>query len=155
MPLLDKVLRETLRLHPPVFFIFGRATRDLAINSNTGVFAVSKGELLMGVIPIAHQDATVFPQPERFDPDRFDDPVASQHLIWPRGPHDGDVSAQDRTCPGKDVAIVIAKLFCIALLANAEWRLQDPKPQWGRRWFHLNVCAPKGAIEVAEFRLRA
>src|SRR5262249_45629865 len=103
LPTLDKTLREVLRLHPPVFFIFGRATRDLVIESDTGSFAMSEGELLMGVIPIAHQDASKFAEPERFSPGRFDDPAASRHLIWPRGLHDDAVSPRDRTCPGKDV----------------------------------------------------
>ena len=39
MPTLDKTMREILRMHPPVTFIFGRATRDLVIEfENRGVF---------------------------------------------------------------------------------------------------------------------
>ena len=154
MPTLDKTLREILRLHPPVSFIFGRATRDLVIESKTGMFPVAKGELVMGVIPFAHQEASSFVQPERFDPGRFDDPAASAHLIWPRGLHDADVSPQDRTCPGKDVAIIIAKLFVVTLLLKVDWRLKDAKPEWEQHKFNLNVAAPKGPIEVAGFRRR-
>jgi cytochrome P450 len=154
MPTLDKTLREILRLHPPVFFIFGRATRDLVMESKTGTFPVAKGELVMGVIPFAHRDASSFAEPDRFDPDRFDDPAASLHLIWPRGLHDADVSPQDRTCPGKDVAIIIGKLFSLALLLQVDWKLKDAKPEWEQRWFSLNVAAPKGPIEVANFRRR-
>jgi cytochrome P450 len=150
LPILDKTLREILRLHPPVSFIFGRATRDRLIDSKSGTFAVNAGELVMGVIPIAHLDDSVFARPEAFDPNRFDDPVASQHLIWPRGLHDAAVSAQDRTCPGKDVAVLIAKLFCAALLPGFAWTLKET-PQWDRRLFSLNVAAPKGPLDV-EFR---
>ena len=153
MPTLDKTLREILRLHPPVSFIFGRATRDLVIESKTGAFPVATGELVMGVIPFAHQDASSFAQPDRFDPGRFDDPAASAHLIWPRGLHDADVSPQDRTCPGKDVAIVIAKLFAVTLLLKVDWKL-DAAPEWERHKFNLNVAAPKGPIAVTGFRRR-
>jgi cytochrome P450 len=154
MPTLDKTLREILRLHPPVSFIFGRATRDLVIESKTGMFPVAAGELVMGVIPFAHLDASSFAQPDRFDPGRFDDPAASAHLIWPRGLHDANVSPQDRTCPGKDVAIIIAKLFAVTLLLKVDWKLKDAKPEWEQHKFNLNVAAPKGPIAVTGFRRR-
>ena len=114
MPMLDKTLREILRLHPPVTFVFGRATQDLNLESESGTFILAKGELLMGVLPVAQKNESVFPQPEQFDPGRFENPVASQHLIWPRGLHEAQVTSHDRTCPGKDYAIIIAKLFCCA-----------------------------------------
>jgi prostaglandin-endoperoxide synthase 2 len=154
MPMLDKTLREVLRLHPPVTFIFGRATQDLNLESESGVFRIAKGELLMGVIAVAHKNGSIFPEPERFDPQRFDDPVASQHLIWPRGLHDAQVSSQDRTCPGKDVAIIIAKLFCIALLPNVEWELEVP-PQWEKHKFIPNVGAPTGSMNTRMFQSRS
>ena len=151
MPLLDKTLREILRLHPPVFFIFGRATRDRVIDSSSGTYAISKGELVMGVIPLAHLDDAVFPEPSTFNPERFSAPDASQHLIWPRGLHDGFVSEHDRTCPGKDVAILIAKLSCIALLPRFEWKLKE-SPRWDRKLFALNVAAPMGPLDLEYFR---
>jgi prostaglandin-endoperoxide synthase 2 len=154
MPMLDKTLREILRLHPPVFFIFGRAIRDRVIESDSGTFAIGKGELVMGVISLAHRDGGVFADPDEFNPDRFGVPTASEHLIWPRGPHDGEVSPHDRTCPGKDVAILIAKLFCVALLSKFTWKLKDPQPQWDHRKYSLNVAAPKGPLDVAYFRRR-
>jgi cytochrome P450 len=89
LPMLDKTLREVLRLHPPVFFVTGRTTQDRSIASASGSFKIRKGELLMGVIPLAHRDASIFARPDQFDPHRFDDEVASHHLIWPRGLHEG------------------------------------------------------------------
>jgi prostaglandin-endoperoxide synthase 2 len=153
LPLLDNTLREILRLHPPVFFIFGRATREGLIESDSGTFLVGKGELVMGVIPFAQHDASVFPRPEQFDPDRFKDGNALQHLIWPRGLHDGEICPSNRTCPGKDVAVLIAKLFCFELLTKFTWHLKEV-PEWDRRWFDLNVAAPKGTLEVKKFGLR-
>jgi prostaglandin-endoperoxide synthase 2 len=151
MAVLDRTLREVLRLHPPVFMIFGRARRDLNLESSTGVFAIGRGELLMGVIPFAQRDERFFPDPGQFDPDRFIDPEASNHLIWPRGLHDGVATAHDRTCPGKDVAVLIGKLFCIALLPGFQWELEEARPRWSLRKFSLNVAAPIGALNVARF----
>ena len=153
MPMLDKTLRETLRLHPPVTFIFGRATQDMTIESASGLFSLSRGELMMGVIPIAHKDEFIFSHPERFDPNRFEDPMASQHLIWPRGLHDAQVSSHGRTCPGKDAAVIIAKLFCINVLPSVEWELETPS-EWERQRFVPNVAAPIGAMQVKTFQSR-
>jgi prostaglandin-endoperoxide synthase 2 len=150
MPMLDNTMREILRLHPPVSFIFGRATADRLIESDTGSYLVRQGELVMGVLPIAHRDPTRFPAPDRFEISRYDDESTSGLLIWPRGPHDATVTPQDRTCPGKDVGVLFAKLFCVAL-AKFDWRLKD-RPEWDQHKFSLNVAAPKGLLEVESFR---
>jgi prostaglandin-endoperoxide synthase 2 len=150
---LDYTICEILRLHPPVFFISGRATRDWLLVSDSGKFLVGKGELVTGVIPLAHHDVSVFPRPEQFDPDRFKDKKARQHLIWPRGLHDGEICSSNRTCPGKNVAVLIAKLFCFEMLRKFTWQLKEVSV-WEQHWFDLNVAAPKGALDVDKFRLR-
>jgi len=154
LTLLDNTLREILRLHPPVFLISGRATQERFIESDSGTFKIGKGELVMGVIPFAHHDPSVFPRPEQFDPHRFEDQAAREHLIWPRGLHDGEISPDNRTCPGKDLAVLVAKLFCFAILTKFDWRLRDPRPGWDTRQFSLNVAAPKGPLDVESFHLR-
>lgn len=150
MPMLDGTIREILRLHAPVSLVFGRATSDRVIESDSGTYRVGKGELIMGVIPFAQRDPSRFPDPDRFDVTRYDDPVMSRGLIWPRGRHDASVTPTDRTCPGKDMGVLFAKLFCVGLL-NFEWSLQEP-PDWRHHTFELNVAAPKGLLEVAKFR---
>ncbi|WP_018263767.1 cytochrome P450 [Methylobacterium sp. WSM2598] len=150
-PVLDRVIRETLRLHPPVFFVFGRATRDRVLDTESGSFAIRRGELVMGVIPFAQNDPAHVPRPERFDPDRFLDPATGgRPLIWPRGLETATVAARDRTCPGKDAAFATARLFCTALLRDHAWSLAAP-PAWDRHRFSLNVAAPKGSLTVERF----
>jgi cytochrome P450 len=141
-----------LRLHPPVFFIFGRATRDAVINSDSGLVRITTGDLLMGVIPEAHSNGAIFPDPAKFDPDRFRSAEQRRHLIWARGLHDDVVKPSDRICPGKNAACDIARAFCIALLTRAEWTLEAPVT-WNRRQFSLNVAAPEGDLR-AKFSLR-
>jgi cytochrome P450 len=141
---------EVLRLHPPVFFIFGRASSDTTIGSTSGTFSIAKGELLMGVIPAAHMSGQSFPQPDAFNPARFDRPEAKKNLIWPRGIHEAAVGPGDRTCPGKDAALGIARVFCETILTKTRWTLSG-KVEWDRRWFNLNVAAPAGPLLVTEF----
>jgi cytochrome P450 len=151
LKMLDRVLREILRLHPPVFFIAGRATCDRILDSSSGTFRIRKDELVLGVLPLAQRDEADFPQPDEFIPERF--PQASQHLIWPRGLHDAVVDPKDRTCPGKDLALVIAKLFCITLLRKCSWQLKR-RPTWTTKYFSLNVAAPEGDLIVGGFEYR-
>lgn len=152
LPILDKTLREIARLHPPVSFLFGRATQDQVITIRNGQkFRVRKDELLMGVLPVAMRDHHLFADPDRFDPSRFDVPEARHGLIWPRGHQDDPVTATDRTCPGKDVSMEITKLLCLWLLSRYDWDLRDP-PTWNQRFFGLNVAAPEGAMVVDRFR---
>lgn len=150
MPILDQVVKEVLRLHPPVFFIFGRAARDFTLTAKTGRYAVSAGDQLMGVLPIAHLDDGVYPEPKTFRPGRFEESQTADHLLWPHGPHYGEVTPHSRICPGKDLAVIIGKLFCVTLLADNEWELKTP-PRWSSHYYSLNVASPVGGLPVSRF----
>jgi cytochrome P450 family 4 len=67
MPYMDRVLKECLRLYPPVPFIARTLTEDL---NHEGVF-FPKGTNVEIFIYDIHRDPEVFPDPEKFDPDRF------------------------------------------------------------------------------------
>jgi cytochrome P450 family 4 len=64
---LDCVIKESLRIYPPVPFISRRLSEDLIID---GVVH-SKGGICNVHIFDVHRDPEIFPDPERFDPDRF------------------------------------------------------------------------------------
>lgn len=148
--LLDGTIREVLRLHPPVFFIFGRATEDRPLATASGDFRIRKGDLVMGVIPFALEDPAAYPDPMVFDPNRYVEAQARENLIWARGPQDQEVVPDDKICPGKDPAILLGKLFCARLAAAYRWRLVDP-PHWTRKQYGLNVAAPVGAMTLESF----
>jgi prostaglandin-endoperoxide synthase 2 len=150
---LDKFLKEVMRLHPPVFFIFGRAVDDFTLSSKSGAFLIEKGDHLMGVIPLAHLDESAFADPDGFSPDRFDDPTAVTKLVWPHGTHDGRIDATGHICPGKDVAMLYGKLFCYELVSRFEWELEK-KPEWDEKKYSLNVASPKGPMNVVRFERR-
>ncbi len=86
LPVLDAVIRETLRLHPPIHSIM-RYVRDdvsvppsLAAPSKDGVFVVPKGHYVLASPSVSQMDPRVWKDAQRFDVSRWTDPdgVAAQ-----------------------------------------------------------------------------
>jgi cytochrome P450/NADPH-cytochrome P450 reductase len=65
---LDQVLRESIRVWPtaPAFSVWPKEDTTLV-----GKYPLKKGDVLIVLTPSLHRDATVWSDPERFDPDRF------------------------------------------------------------------------------------
>nr|ATW72313.1 cytochrome p450 CYP4V38 [Brachionus calyciflorus] len=64
---LDLVIKETLRLFPSVPY-FGRVISE---DCNIGGYKVLKGETAVIAAFMIHRDEKYFPDPEKFDPERF------------------------------------------------------------------------------------
>lgn len=154
LPRLDRFLKETLRLHPPVFFVYGTATRDFALEASDGRYRVERGERVVGVIPMVQRDPARYDRPDAFDPARFEDPAAEAGLVWPHGFMDDPAAdPHAHVCPGRDVATSLAKRFCARLVADADWTLKTP-PRWSEGRFWLDVAAPEGELRAARFARR-
>jgi len=78
--LLPGVVEESLRLEPAAGRIDRYATADVEL----GGAAIRKGDLVVISITAANRDPAVFPDPDRFDPQR---PDVRRHLAFAAGPH--------------------------------------------------------------------
>jgi cytochrome P450 len=67
LPLSLQAIKEGMRLYPPAYVIGRKATREVSI----GGFRVPKGRVVLVNITGIHRRADAFPNPERFDIDRF------------------------------------------------------------------------------------
>lgn len=65
--LLDRCIKEALRLYPSVPFFGREALEDIALEGHT----VTKGTTVLLLVMQLHRDPEVFPEPEKFIPDRF------------------------------------------------------------------------------------
>jgi len=63
----EMVFAEALRLYPPAWGIGRRAIEDYRV----GDYAIPAGSILLMSPYVVHRDPRWFPQPERFDPDRW------------------------------------------------------------------------------------
>ncbi|QEY31347.1 cytochrome P450 [Synechococcus sp. RSCCF101] len=117
-PVLGATISETLRLQPPSSTATRRLTRTVELDGLT----YRRGWGLIAEPRLAHALASNFPEPDRFNPDRFlgDAPVDRRYSFIPFG---GGVHA----CLGAQLAVTIAKVFALELMARTRWhRLDEP-----------------------------
>jgi cytochrome P450 len=103
------VLQEAMRLYPPAWFI----GRETVTAYEIGGFRVPKGTTFF-LCPIAlHHDARFFPDPERFNPDRWlgEGPKSPRYAYFPFG-------AGPRSCIGANFAMWEMTAILPALLRS-------------------------------------
>lgn len=116
MTYLEQVLQEVLRLVPPV----GGGFREVLEDCEIGGYSIPKGWNVLYQINQTHQQERIYPQPNQYDPERFnpnnsDNPSKSYDYI----PFGGGI----RECLGKEFARLEMKLFALHLVRNYQWEL--------------------------------
>ncbi|XP_011875039.1 PREDICTED: probable cytochrome P450 6a14 isoform X2 [Vollenhovia emeryi] len=119
MTYLHKVVNETLRKYPPIPFLNRICTKDIALPMNINL---PKGTSI--TIPVLgfHRDPSIYPDPDKFDPERFNaDVVADRHpyayLPFGEGP---------RVCIGARFGYIQTKVGLVSLLSRYKFHL-DPQ----------------------------
>lgn len=67
LPWTKACFSEGMRLHPPVYLSMRTANQDDDLNG----FRITKGSIMLIVTHMMHRDETIWPDPMRFDPERF------------------------------------------------------------------------------------
>ncbi|XP_062098835.1 allene oxide synthase 1, chloroplastic-like [Humulus lupulus] len=117
MPLMKSVVYESFRIEPPVPLQYGKAKKDLVIESHDAAFEVKEGEMLFGFQPFATKDPKIFDRPEEFVPDRFvgEGEKLLKYVLWSNGPETESPSVDNKQCAGKDFVVMFARLFVVEL----------------------------------------
>jgi cytochrome P450 len=123
VPLLTATVDETLRLTPPATLAEHRV-----LTTATPEFAA--GTMLTPAMYIAHRRPDVFPNPNRFDPNRFLGRRPPARHYFPFG-------GGTRYCLGSQLAQLEVRMVVAALLRRREWRCVNS---------HLGVARMRGNV---------
>ncbi|XP_059610494.1 cytochrome P450 6a2-like [Phlebotomus argentipes] len=123
MKYLEKVINETLRKYPAVEMLARKAKNDYPIE---GTSVTIPGNTLI-FIPIytVHHDSNIYPEPDKFDPERFsEENVRSRHpytyLPFGEGP---------RNCIGMRFGLLQTRIGIITMLSNYRLTVCDKTPK--------------------------
>jgi cytochrome P450 len=116
MTYLEQVLKEVMRIIPPVGGGFREVTESFEFNG----YQVPQGWSVQYQIAQTHKDREIYPdgdrfEPERFSPEKAEDKQASFAYI----PFGGGL----RECLGKEFARLEMRIFAATLLKNYHWEL--------------------------------
>ena len=116
MSYLEKVLQEVMRFTPPVGGGFRKVIKDCQFED----FTFPKGWQILYEINATHEDSELYPDAEKFNPDRFETDTLTAVTKYGFLPFGGGF----RECIGKEFARLESKLVAIYLLENYEWQLE-------------------------------
>jgi sterol 14alpha-demethylase len=119
IPRLEAVLKETLRLHPPLILLLRVAKQEIDFAGHT----VPAGTMVGATPKVSNRIGEDFPDPERFDPGRYIDPRQedlTNRWTWiPFG-------AGRHRCVGNAFAMMQLKAIFSVILRDYEFELAQP-----------------------------
>lgn len=126
LALVERAFKESLRLYPPVYFLSREAAEPVQI---AGFKIPPKSQVFLNPY-LTQRDPRWFPEPERFDPQRF----------TPECEHDRPAcawfpfGAGPRACVGRSLAMLEGTLVLTAILQQFRLRPAtgqgEPTPEW-------------------------
>jgi cytochrome P450 len=141
LPYLSAVIDETLRLYPVVEVVF----RTLRKPWQFGGYELPAGMTIAPAISLVHQRPDLYPEPQRFKPERFLDAKPKPHEYLPFG-------GGHRRCIGAAFSHFESRIAIGTLLREFEFELLEPgEPVVARRSVTLG---PKSGIRMRLLRRR-
>lgn len=116
LPYTRRILTESMRLFPPAWIIGRRALGDVEI----GGYRIPSQSIVITSQWVVHRDARWFPDPERFDPDRWLPDRVAERPKFSYFPFGGGA----RVCIGEPFAWMEGILLLAAI--GRTWRFRAP-----------------------------
>jgi len=145
LPYTSGVFAESLRLYPPAWAIGRRAREDYSI----GGYAIPAKSILLMSPWVVHRDPRWWPEPERFDPDRWHPDEAAKRPKFAYFPFGGGA----RVCIGERFAWAEGVLVLSTIAQRWKMRLVPGHPVETRAVITLR---PKHGMKMTlERRMKA
>jgi cytochrome P450 len=137
LPYALQVFKEALRIYPPSPVLI----RAALVDTELGGYPIRKGTRVIIAPYLLHRRTDVFPDPERFDPERF---AAQRERALPRGAY-LPFGAGIRTCIGNHFALLEGQLVLATLAQHAKLEVLPGQPVVPE----LNInLRPRGGLHV-------
>jgi sterol 14-demethylase len=145
VPLLERVIKEVLRLHPPLVILMRGVLEELRVAGVT----IPPGKLVAVSPAVSHHISELFPDPERFDPDRYapgreEDATPFAWIPFGGGHH---------RCSGSAFALMQLKAITVSLLRRWTFELAQAPESYEHDYTKM-VVQPKQPCGV-RYRRRA
>lgn len=108
---LEWTIKESLRMFPSVPFFFRRVLDDIVYADGK---RIPRGTYFCVITYLLHRNPDIWPEPEKFDPERFSPANATNRHPYAYVPF----SAGPRNCIGQKFAIMEEKLTLVSLLRH-------------------------------------
>jgi cytochrome P450 family 135 len=136
---LDAVVKETLRVRPVIPAVLRQLKRPVEL----GGWRLPAGVTVMPAITLMHEDPRLFPEPQRFRPERFlEDDEGSTYTWIPFG-------GGRRRCLGAAFASFEMRVALRTILRDVTLRAADPREERARS-HHITLVPARGARVVRE-----
>ncbi len=138
MVYLEQVIKEVLRLAPPVSAGLREVIQDCSFQG----FRIPKGWNVTYQVSSVLEDPEIYKEPEKFNPERFNTANAEDKkkpLCYI--PFGGGA----RECIGKEFAYLVIKIFISTLLDNCSWKFKENQDLTINKF---PVARPANKIEV-------
>lgn len=119
LPYTRQVIDETLRLYPAVWAIPRTAARDDVMCG----YPIAKGSIVSVMVHELHRQPDIWPDPNRFDPERFAAAAAQGRQKTAYMPF----GAGHRICIGIHFALLELVVALAAVARRYRWRLLEPE----------------------------
>ena len=139
---LGAVIKEVLRLHPPLIFLFRKVLRDFEF----GGYVVPAGKFVCAAPAVTHRIADVFPDPERFNPERYASETQDHPSAWI------SFGGGKHKCTGNAFGTLQLKTIIATLLSKYQFELVNAPADYQDDYTTATV-QPKGPCRL-RYRLR-
>lgn len=117
VPKLENVLKEVLRLHPPLIILMRQVSEDLQFRD----YRIKAGDMVWASPPVTHRMSKLFSNPFAFDPDRFSSERKEDKNLMAYQPFGGG----KHKCSGNAFAQFQIKAIFAVLLRRYDFELVD------------------------------
>jgi len=145
VPRLENVIKEVLRLHPPLILLLRKVMQDFYVQG----FLIKAGKLVCAAPSVTHRMPGLFPNPEMFDPDRYTPERCEDKNLYGWQAFGGG----KHKCSGNSFAMFQIKAIISMLLGRYEFELVNP-PESYKDDYQKMVVEPSSPCQVRYKRRR-